>query len=106
MQSSSNIDDRTLREVYLWPYARVVEEGVGSVMCSYNRINQTYACENEYTMDTILKGELGFRGAVQTDWNAHMETVKSATAGLDMAMPASITSLFIEYDISTKHSPS
>lgn len=62
------------------------------MMCSYNRVNQTYACENEYTIDTILKGELGFRGAVQTDWNAHMETVKSANAGLDIAMPVSIAS--------------
>lgn len=69
-----------------------MEEDVGSVMCSYNRINHTYACENEYTIETILKGELGFQGAVQTDWFAHMETVQSAKAGVDIAMPASIIS--------------
>ncbi|KAG1251949.1 hypothetical protein G6F68_012020 [Rhizopus microsporus] len=86
-KESSNTDDRTLHEIYLWPFARSVEAGVGSVMCSYNLINDTYACENDYTINTVLKGELGFKGFVQSDWYATMSTVPSANGGLDMDMP-------------------
>ncbi|KAK6343797.1 hypothetical protein TWF696_007459 [Orbilia brochopaga] len=55
-------------------------------MCSYNRINSTYACQNNYALNTILKGELGFRGQVLSDWNAKT-SVSGATNGLDMSMP-------------------
>ncbi|OAD03254.1 glycoside hydrolase family 3 protein [Mucor lusitanicus CBS 277.49] len=88
---SSDADQRTLHEVYLWPFARSVEAGVGSIMCSYNRLNGTFACEDDYTMNTVLKGELGFKGFVQSDWAATMSTVPSANAGLDMTMPGDIT---------------
>ena len=88
---SSNADQRTLHEIYLWPYARSVEAGVGSIMCSYNRINSTYACEDDYTLNTVLKGELGFKGFVQSDWAATKSTAKAANAGLDMTMPGDIT---------------
>lgn len=84
---SSDIDDRTLHEVYLWPFADVINEGVGSVMCSYNRINNTYACENSYLMNHILKEELGFEGFVMSDWWAMKAGIPSVEAGLDMAMP-------------------
>lgn len=84
---SSNIDDRALHEVYLWPFADCVNEGVGSVMCSYNRVNNTYACENSYLMNKILKEELGFEGFVQSDWWAMKTGLPPVQAGLDMAMP-------------------
>ncbi|KAI0134794.1 glycoside hydrolase family 3 protein [Daldinia grandis] len=84
---SSNIDDRTIHELYLWPFADAVHANVASVMCSYNKINGTWACENPYALDTLLKKELGFQGYVMTDWNAQHSTVEAATSGLDMTMP-------------------
>ncbi|KAG1449592.1 hypothetical protein G6F46_012167 [Rhizopus delemar] len=87
---SSDVDERTLHEIYLWPFARSVEAGVGSIMCSYNKANGTYACENDYLLNTVLKGELGFKGFVQSDWSATMSTVPSANHGLDMTMPGDI----------------
>ncbi|KAI1266942.1 glycoside hydrolase family 3 protein [Xylariaceae sp. FL1019] len=86
---SSNVDDRTMHELYLWPFADAVHANVASVMCSYNKINGTWACENEGTMDNLLKQELGFQGYVMTDWNAQHTTDGSANAGLDMTMPGS-----------------
>jgi len=59
---SSNIDDRTLHELYLWPFADSVKAGVASFMCSYNKLNGTWACENDKMINGILKGELNFQG--------------------------------------------
>lgn len=59
---SSNIDDRTLHELYLWPFADSVKAGVASFMCSYNKVNGTWACENDKLINGILKGELGHQG--------------------------------------------
>ena len=84
---SSNIDDRTLHELYLWPFADSVRVGVASVMCSYNMVNNSYACGNSKLMNGILKDELGFQGFVQSDWGAQRSGVASALAGLDMTMP-------------------
>jgi len=84
---SSNIDDRTLHEMYLWPFADSVRAGVASVMCSYNMVNNSYACGNSKLMNGILKDELGFQGFVQSDWLAQRSGVASALAGLDMTMP-------------------
>ncbi|KAI0848821.1 glycoside hydrolase family 3 protein [Daldinia vernicosa] len=84
---SSNLDDKTMHEVYLWPFADAVRAGVGSVMCSYNQINNSYACENSYVLNKLLKNELGFQGFVVTDWGAQHSSVASALAGLDMTMP-------------------
>jgi beta-glucosidase len=58
------------------------------VMCSYNRINGDYACENEYTLQHVLKGDFGFKGWVLSDWDGTHSTVKAAIAGLDMEMPS------------------
>ncbi|KAI8365644.1 glycoside hydrolase superfamily [Choanephora cucurbitarum] len=88
--SSSDTDSRTLHEVYLWPFARSVEAGVASIMCAYNKLNGTYACEDDYTLNTVLKGELGFKGFVQSDWAATFSTAKSVNSGLDMTMPGDI----------------
>ncbi|KAG4026756.1 hypothetical protein MFRU_037g00670 [Monilinia fructicola] len=84
---SSNIDDRTLHELYLWPFADAVRAGTTSIMCSYNRVNGTYACENPHLLNDILKGELGFQGYVVSDWFATHSGHKAANAGLDMDMP-------------------
>ncbi|KAI1206010.1 glycoside hydrolase family 3 protein [Annulohypoxylon truncatum] len=86
---SSNLDDRTMHEIYLWPFADAVHANVASVMCSYNKINGTWTCENPYALDTLLKKELGFQGYVMTDWNAQHSTAPAATSGLDMTMPGS-----------------
>ncbi|KAK1770940.1 putative beta-glucosidase M [Phialemonium atrogriseum] len=85
--SSSNIDDRTLHELYLWPFQDAIHAGSGNIMCSYNRVNNSYGCANSKTLNGILKTELGFQGFVVTDWGAQHAGVATALAGLDMAMP-------------------
>ncbi|KAL0952835.1 hypothetical protein HGRIS_007060 [Hohenbuehelia grisea] len=84
--SSSNVDDRTQHEVYGHPFLRSVMAGVASVMCSYNQLNGTYACENDKILNDLLKREYGFQGYVLSDWEATHSTI-SAIAGLDMTMP-------------------
>ncbi|EER43891.1 glycosyl hydrolase [Histoplasma capsulatum H143] len=84
---SSNVDDRPLREVYVWPFAESVRAGVASVMCSYQMVNNSYACQNSLILNGILKDELGFQGFVQSDWLAQRSGVASALAGLDVSMP-------------------
>jgi beta-glucosidase len=84
---SSNIDDRTLHEIYAWPFADSVKAGVASVMCSYNQVNNSYACQNSKLLNGILKDELGFQGFMQSDWLAQRSGVAAALAGLDMSMP-------------------
>ncbi|EPS37355.1 hypothetical protein H072_8969 [Dactylellina haptotyla CBS 200.50] len=79
---SSNVDDRTLHEVYAWPFADAVRAGVGSIMCSYNQINNSYGCQNSELMNGILKNELGFPGFVMSDWQAQHAGVATALAGL------------------------
>ncbi|KAF7588869.1 hypothetical protein BBP40_005054 [Aspergillus hancockii] len=88
---SSNIDDRTLHELYIWPFAHAVRAGAASVMCSYNRLNRTYACENPRILNEILKQELGFEGYVVSDWFATHSGLSSIHAGLDMTMPGPIS---------------
>ena len=78
---SSNIDDRTMHELYLWPFADAVRAGVSAIMCSYNRVNQTYSCENSKLLNGILKTELGFQGYVMSDWGATHSGLPSILAG-------------------------
>lgn len=59
---SSNIDDRTEHEIYAWPFAEAIKAGVVSVMCSYNQVNNSYACGNSRMLNGILKDEMGFQG--------------------------------------------
>lgn len=87
---NSVIKDRVMHEIYLWPWADVVHAGVGGVMCSYNRVNGTYACENSYLLNYLLKEELGFQGFVVSDWGSQHTGVDSALSGLDMTMPGEI----------------
>ncbi|KAI0901687.1 glycoside hydrolase family 3 protein [Annulohypoxylon nitens] len=84
---SANIDDKTMHELYLWPFVDAVRSGVGSIMCSYNQVNNSQACQNSKTLNGLLKGELGFQGFVMSDWQAQHSGVSSAVAGLDMTMP-------------------
>ncbi len=88
--SSSNLDDRTMHELYLWPFADAVKAGTASVMCSYQQINNSYGCQNSYTLNRLLKNELGFQGFVMSDWSAQHSGVSSALAGLDQTMPGDI----------------
>ncbi|KAJ5180140.1 CAZyme family GH3 [Penicillium capsulatum] len=84
---SSNVDDRTLHEVFAWPFAESIRADVASVMCSYQMVNGSHACENSKLLNGILKDELGFQGFVQSDWLAQRSGVQSALSGLDMSMP-------------------
>ncbi|KAH7073165.1 glycosyl hydrolase family 3 N terminal domain-containing protein [Paraphoma chrysanthemicola] len=88
---SANIDDRTLHELYIWPFADAIHAGTASVMCAYNRINGNYSCADSDTLTTILKDELAFPGYVMSDWDATKSTVGTANAGLDMEMPGNQT---------------
>jgi beta-glucosidase len=84
---SANLDDKTIHEIYLWPFADSVAAGAGSVMCSYNQVNGTQACQNDKILNGLLKGELGFQGNVMSDWGATKTGLPSALAGLDIDMP-------------------
>ncbi|KAH7006923.1 beta-glucosidase-related glycosidase [Ilyonectria destructans] len=84
---SSNVDDRTVHELYMWPFANAVHAGVASVMCSYQRTNGSYGCQNSKLMNGLLKEELGFQGYVVSDWLAVHAGMASIEAGLDMDMP-------------------
>jgi len=87
---SSNIDDQTMHELYHWPFQNGVKAGVASVMCSYNRLNQSYGCANSKTLNGLLKTELGFQGYVMSDWEAVHAGNATVYAGLDMNMPGGI----------------
>jgi len=80
------IDDQTLHEVYIAPFDAAVKAGVASIMCSYNRLNGTFACGNKDTLTTILRDQIGFKGFVTSDWGA-VHAVNFINAGLDMEMP-------------------
>ncbi|KAF4511498.1 hypothetical protein G6O67_003289 [Ophiocordyceps sinensis] len=84
---SSNVDDKTMHELYAWPFVDAVRAGVGSIMCSYNQINNSYGCQNSRLLNAVLKGEMGFQGFVMSDWQAQHSGAASAVAGLDMTMP-------------------
>lgn len=84
---SANIDDRTLHEIYLWPFAEAVRQGVGSVMTAYNAVNGSACSQHSYLINGLLKDELGFQGFVMSDWLSHISGVGSSLSGLDMNMP-------------------
>jgi beta-glucosidase len=84
---SVSVDERTNWELYYQPFIAAVQEGgVNSIMCSYNKINNTYACENKQTLHD-LKERMGFQGFVVSDWGATHSTANSANTGLDIQMP-------------------
>ena len=90
MSSSSNVDERTLREIYFPAFeAAVKREQPWTVMCSYNRLNGVYASENPWLLTDVLRKEWGFQGYVMSDWGAVSDRVKGVAAGLDLEMPSS-----------------
>jgi beta-glucosidase len=86
--ANSILDKRSMRESDLLAFEiGIRDSGVGAVMCSYNKINGTYACENDYTLDEVLKKDWAFKGFVVSDWGGTHSTAKAALAGLDIEMP-------------------
>jgi beta-glucosidase len=86
--SSSEIDERTLRELYLLPFEHAVKvAGVLALMTSYNRVNGTHVPDTPRLLRDIVRGEWGFKGFVMTDWFGLAKTVDAAHAGLDLEMP-------------------
>jgi beta-glucosidase len=84
---STYIDDQTLHEVYVAPFEAAIRRAdVSSIMCSYNRLNGTFACGNKDSLTTILRDQIGFKGFVTSDWGA-VHAVNFINAGLDMEMP-------------------
>ncbi len=87
-RASSNVDERTLREIYLAQFEMAVKEArPWTVMCSYNRINGVYASQHQHLLNEILKEEWGFQGAVVSDWAANHTIFESIAGGLDLEMP-------------------
>lgn len=90
MSCSSEVDERTLREIYLPAFETAVKKSQPyTVMCSYNKINGTYSSENPWLLTEVLRDEWGFEGYVMSDWGAVNERVPGLKAGLDLEMPAS-----------------
>lgn len=74
-----------MHELYLWPFGNAIKAGVASVMCSYNMVNNSYACGNSKLLNGLLRDEMGFQGFVMSDWLAQRGGVSSALAGLDVS---------------------
>lgn len=90
MSSSSNADERTLREIYFPAFETAVKKAQPwTVMCSYNRINGVYASEDLWLLTRVLREDWGFEGYVVSDWGAVSDRVAGLKAGLDLEMPAS-----------------
>ena len=90
MRINARIDERTLREMYLSIFERIIEKArPATLMCSYNRINNTYSSENHWLLTEVLRDEWGFDGLVMTDWGAVHDRAAGVAAGLDLEMPSS-----------------
>jgi beta-glucosidase len=89
MRVSADVDERTLREIYLPAFERVVTSAQPwTVMCSYNKVNGTYASQDPWLLTEVLRDEWGFEGLVVSDWGAVVDRVAAVAAGLDLEMPA------------------
>ncbi|HWT24998.1 MAG TPA: glycoside hydrolase family 3 N-terminal domain-containing protein, partial [Solirubrobacteraceae bacterium] len=88
LRVSADVDERTLREIYLPGFERVVTQArPWTVMCAYNKVNGTYASEHRWLLTELLRGEWGFDGLVMSDWGAVHDRVAALAAGLDLEMP-------------------
>jgi beta-glucosidase len=91
LRVSAEVDERTLREIYLPAFERVVTGAQPwTVMCAYNKVNGTYASEHHWLLTEILRDEWGFLGAVVSDWGAVHDRVAALRAGLDLEMPPAL----------------
>ncbi|KRD35709.1 beta-glucosidase [Oerskovia sp. Root918] len=89
MRVSADVDERTLREIYLTGFERAVKKASPwTVMCSYNKINGTYASQDHWLLTEVLRDEWGYDGVVVSDWGAVSDRVAALAAGLDLEMPA------------------
>ncbi|MFP4662384.1 MAG: beta-glucosidase [Halanaerobiales bacterium] len=90
MSTSAEVDERTLREIYLSAFEKPVKEAQPwTVMCAYNRVNGEYCSENKYLLTDILKDEWGHQGFVVSDWGAVNDRAAGIEAGLELEMPSS-----------------
>ncbi|MEE1760861.1 glycoside hydrolase family 3 C-terminal domain-containing protein [Streptomyces sp. SP18BB07] len=88
MRVSADVDERTLREIYFPAFERIVTQArPATVMCSYNRVNGTYAAESRRLLTQVLREEWGFDGLVVSDWGAVGDRVAALLAGTDLEMP-------------------
>lgn len=88
LTSSSEVDERTLREIYFPAFETAVKKSnPWTFMCSYNRINGVHASENAWLLDTVLRKEWGYAGLVMSDWGAVNDRVRGLPAGVDLEMP-------------------
>ncbi|MBE9914534.1 glycosyl hydrolase [Paenibacillus donghaensis] len=86
--TSSEVDERTLREIYLSAFERIVRKAnPWTIMCSYNLLNGSYTSENEHLLNDILREEWGYDGVVISDWTAVNDRIRGLAAGLDLEMP-------------------
>jgi len=87
MTMDVEIGDRAQHEIYMPPFKAAIEAGAGAVMCAYNKVYGTYACENHKLLKELLRGDAGFRGMIMSDWGATHDAKNSVVAGLDVEMP-------------------
>lgn len=88
--ASSDVDERTLHEIYFPAFRKAVEAGVGAVMNSYNPLNGVHATENDWLNNHVLKRQWGFDGILMSDWTSVYSTVGAANGGLDLEMPSPV----------------
>jgi beta-glucosidase len=88
---NSEVDERSLREIYLRPFEEAVKQaGTWAVMSSYNKLNGSYAAENRWLLTEVLRGDWGFDGVVMSDWFGSRSTAPTVNAGLDLEMPGPV----------------
>lgn len=87
MTMNVEVSDRAQHEIYMPAFKAAIDAGAGAVMCSYNKIYGTYACENEKLLKQLLRKDAGFRGFVMSDWGATHNAEASVKSGLDVEMP-------------------
>ncbi len=87
--TSSDVDERTLQEIYFPPFRKAVQEGqVGAVMNSYNLLNGVHASENPWLNIEVLRNQWGFKGILMSDWTSLYSTVNAVNGGIDLEMPS------------------
>lgn len=84
---TSEVDERTLREIYMVPFEFATQAKPWTVMCSYNRINGLYASEHRWALNDVLRDEFGFDGVVVSDWGATHNAMRAVKGALDVTMP-------------------